>query len=526
MIPALGLALALSGAASPAAVSSPLWGPLAPGPYAIGFRQLERYDYSRPYRPARGLDGKPRTGERARPMRISVWYPAGGVPGSAPLTFGDYVAMVAGEGRFGPMTEAEIARGERTFFQFPIFREMTPVQREKLKTMPGRAHRDAEPAAGKFPLILYSLGSAALAHVTPEYLASHGYVVAQMPRLGASSGLPPDGQDARDLENKIRDMDFLLDAMHEFPPADLSNIGVAGFSAGGRWGLSEAMRPGDVRAMVSLDSVLLFNDAVGQIWRRMPFFNPDLVRAPVLHLIRREWVPREDRELWSRMRYSDRMSLVFEDPDLDHLDFQSAGFAMTLVGMRPKAAASVSATFEAFHRYTLAFFDAHLKADARAKAFLARRPTENGVPAGLVTAEAVRALPAPITDLELASEIAEGGVDAAIAAFRKGWKERGEPPVSEADLNLAAYLLLFAGAQPVDAVKLFELNIEAHPASANAYDSAADGYVAAGNREKAADYSRKAMALLEADKAMPDDRRKLIRKSIDEKLERLKRPTP
>jgi hypothetical protein len=459
-------------------------------------------------------------------MRISIWYPAGGVPGGPPLTFGDYVAMVGGESRFGALTEAEIERGERTFFQFPIFREMTPEQREKLKAMPGRACREAPPASGKFPLILYSLGSAALAHVTPEYLASHGYVVAQMPRLGAYSGLPPDGQDARDLENKIRDMDFLLDAMHEFTAADLSNVGVVGFSAGGRWGLSEAMRPGDVHAVVSLDSVLLFNDAVGQIWRRMPLFNPDLVRAPVLHLVRREWVPREDRELWSRMRYCDRTSLVFEDPGLDHLDFQSAGFATTLVGMRPKAAASVAATFEAFHRYTLAFFNLHLKGDGKAKAFLARGPAENGVPAGLVTAEAARALAAPITDLELASEIAEGGVDAAIAAFRRGWKERGEPPVSEADLNLAGYLLLFGGAPPADAVKLFELNIEAHPGSANACDSAADGYVAAGNREKALDYSRKAMALLEADKAMPEERRKLIRQSIEEKLERLKRPSP
>jgi dienelactone hydrolase len=524
MVGALAFVIALSGAASPDAASAPLWGPLAPGPHAVGFRQLERYDHSRPYRPARGLDGKPRTGERARPMRISIWYPAGGVPGGAPLTFGDYVAMVAGEGRFGPLTEAEIARGERTFFQFPIFREMTPEQREKLKAMPGRAHRDAAPASGKFPLILYSLGSAALAHVTPEYLASYGYVVAQMPRLGAYSGLPPDGQDARDLENKIRDMDFLLDAMHDFPAADLSNIGVVGFSAGGRWGLSEAMRPLDVHAMVSLDSVMLFNDAVGQIWRRMPLFNPDLVRAPVLHLIRREWVPREDRELWGRMRYSDRTSLVFEDAGLDHLDFQSVGFATTLVGMRPKAAASVAATFEAFHRYTLAFFDAHLKSDAKAKAFLARGPAENGVPAGLVTAEAARALPAPITDLELASEIAEGTVDAAIAAYRRGWKDRGESPVAEGDLNLAGYLILFGGGPPADAVKLFELNIEAHPASANAYDSAADGYVAAGSREKALDYSRKAILLLESDKTMPEDRKKLIRQSIQDKLDKLKTP--
>jgi hypothetical protein len=185
----LAAVLASPSAASRAASPSPLWGRLEPGPHAVGFRQLARYDYSRQYRPERGLDGKPQSGERARPMRISIWYPARAVSrGARPLTFGEYVAMVAGERRFGPLTPAQIAEGERTFFQLPILREMTSDQRERLKRMPGRAYRDAIPAEGRFPLILYSLGSAALAHVTPEYLASHGYVVAQMPRVGAYSG--------------------------------------------------------------------------------------------------------------------------------------------------------------------------------------------------------------------------------------------------------------------------------------------------------------------------------------------------
>lgn len=517
------LLLALRQSAPPAAASSsPLWGSLEPGPHAVGFRQLERYDYSRSYRPARALDGKPRAGERARPMRISIWYPAGSVPpGVRPLTFDDYVAMVAGENRFGPLTNEQIAQGERTFFQFPIFREMSPEQRERLKAMPGRAYRDVPAASAKFPLILYSLGSAALAHVTPEYLASHGYVVAQIPRVGAYSGLPPDSFDARDLESKVRDMDFLLASMHEFPSADSSNVGIVGFSAGGRWGLSETMKPGDVHALVSLDSVMLFNDATGQAWRRMPLFNLDLVRAPVLHLIRREWVRQQDPEMWKQMRYSDRTSIVFEDANLDHLDFQSAGFATTLVGLRPKVAAAVAATFNAFHRYTLAFLDAHLKGDGSARAFLARNPAQNGVPQGFVTAESTQRLPAPITDLELMSEIADGGIDPAIAAFRRSWKERGEPPVSEPDLNLAGYLLLFGGSPPTDAVKLFELNLEAHPNSANAYDSAADAHLAAGRRDKALDYSRKAMALLDRDKDMPEERKKRLRQSIEEKIARL-----
>src|SRR5215212_7977840 len=133
------------------------------------------------------LDGAPRSGERARPIRVSVWYPAA-ASDAAPLTFGDYADMAAGETRFGPLTDEQKRRGEDALFSAPLLNTVTREQRARLRTMRSRAVRDAKPAAGRFPLILYSLGSAALAHVTPEYLASHGYVVVQAPRAGASAG--------------------------------------------------------------------------------------------------------------------------------------------------------------------------------------------------------------------------------------------------------------------------------------------------------------------------------------------------
>lgn len=196
------------------AARSPLWGRLEPGSHAVGFQQWDRYDHARLYRPLRGLDGAPRSGEHARPMRISLWYPAlagGGVP----LSLGDYIAMLGGETRLGPLTADQARAGREAFFAFPLLRDLTAEQRTRLEAMPSAALRGAKPAAGRFPVVLYSLGSAALAHVTPEYLASHGYVVVQMPRLGAVAGLPDTGGDADDLDAKVRDMDFLINAVHE-----------------------------------------------------------------------------------------------------------------------------------------------------------------------------------------------------------------------------------------------------------------------------------------------------------------------
>lgn len=102
---------------------------------------------------------------------MNIWYSAERT-NAAPLTFGDY------------------ARGEEAqVLALQGLEPLTPAQRAKILAMPGRAVRDAKPAAGKFPLILYSLGSPSVAHVTPEYLASHGYVVVQAPRLGYATAL-------------------------------------------------------------------------------------------------------------------------------------------------------------------------------------------------------------------------------------------------------------------------------------------------------------------------------------------------
>ena len=488
-------------------LAASLWGNLEPGPHAVGFTQLERYDASRPFRTARTLDGAPRSGERARPIRVSIWYPAA-ASDAKPLTFGDYVDMAAGESRFGTLTPQEAQRGEQALFAFGLLARATPEQRANLRPLASRAVRDAKPAGGKHPLILYSLGSTALAHVTPEYLASHGYVVVQSPRLGAFAGLPQDNRDALDLETKLRDMDFVVNVVRDdFPSADTGNIGTIGFSAGGRWALATAMKNPDVRAVVSLDSVMIFNDPVTEAWKRMAHFNLEAVRVPVLHMTRAQFAAQDDMKMWEGMRYADRTYMLFEEPVLDHWDFQSIGYALTLVGLREAEAPKIAATFDTFNRLTLAFLDAHLKG---------RSFTPRDQPGVKVTRLAAQ--PAPMTVAEFMSAIDDqGSVDRAIDAYRRAWKSRGEPPVPEPVVNLAGYTLLGTGRVP-EGLKLLALNAEAFPNSANVYDSLADAYLAAGDNAKAVELARKALVLLDADKTTAPERRAAIRASIEGKL--------
>jgi pimeloyl-ACP methyl ester carboxylesterase len=471
-----------------------LWGNLEAGPHAVGFTQLERWDHSRVYRTARDLAGKPRTGPRARPIRVSIWYPA--LPSqSKPMTFGDYVDLVAGETTFGLLTAEQKRAGEDTFFALPVLNTMSREQRNKVRPLPTRAFRDAKPASGRFPLILYSLGSAALAHSTPEFLASHGYVVVQSPRVGAFAGLPPDNRDALDLETKLRDVDFLINVMKEHPQADVANMGAIGFSAGGRWALAAAMKHPDVRAVVSLDSVMLFSDPVTEAWRRMPHYNLDAVRVAILHLQRTEFAKQDDLRTWDALRYADRRYVELENPALTHWDFQSIGLVTALSGLRAKDTAAITETFDRFNNDTLAFLDAHLK----------------GKPLRAMAGRHTPAQAAPITVAEFMNAIAEDGVDAAIAAYPR------ERPLPEAALNVAGYTLLFGG-NPQGGLRLMQLNAEIYAASSNVWDSLADAYLAVGDRAKAVELAKKALALLEKEEGLTDERRAAIRGSIDAKL--------
>lgn len=474
-----------------------LWGKLEQGPYAVGLTQWERYDHARLFRTPRKLDGTPRSGELARPIRVTIWYPAE-KSNAKRLTFGDYADMIASEATFAPVSDAQKKAAEDAFFRSPLLNTLNAEQRAAMRALSSRAVRDAKPVAGKFPLILYSLGSNLISQVTPEYLASHGYVVVSAPRLGAFAGLPQDNRDGLDLETKLRDIDFLLNAIADFPQVDANNIGAVGFSAGGRWALAAAMKYPTVRAVVSLDSVMLFEDPTTAAWRTMTHYDPDAVRVPVLHMVRAAFAKQENPKLWEAMRYADRTYMLFEDPDLDHWDFQSLGYATALAGARGAKAEKVSNHFHTVTRQTLAFLNANLKGGAY-KAEGGDRITH------------LAAQPAPMRLAEFLGALQEENANAAIAAYRGG------APLPEQALNLAGYNLL-AGGRIAEAIAVFTMNAESYPTSANTLDSLADAYLAAGNREKAIELAKKANELLAKETAITPERRAAVQASIDAKL--------
>jgi hypothetical protein len=254
----------------------------------------------------------------------------------------------------------------------------------------------------------------------------------------------------------------------------------------------------------------------------MPFYDPDRVRVPVLHMVRREWVPRETSGLWAAMRNAERTKLVFEDPALDHLDFASMGYASTLAGLRPEKRETIARTFAGWQRATLWFFDAHLKGDAAARARVASLPAGLDLAAAAVSAERLPGTTGALDEQQLAEAL----VDDFAGALRRAREllgAGGGTPSLERSLNFSGYSLLALG-RTADAVAVFQLNADAFPTSANVWDSLADGFEAAGDNAQALAASRKALDLLAKDATTPEARRDAIRRSAEDRLARLQAP--
>lgn len=93
----------------------------------------------------------------------------------------------------------------------------------------------------------------------------------------------------------------------------------------------------------------------------------------------------------------------------------------------------------------------------------------------------------------------------------------GSVSVPENAANILGYEHSQAGDHD-GAIEIFKLIVAAYPESPNAYDSLADGYVAAGQKDLAKQNAQKSIELLATDKTETDARKKLIRESAEQKL--------
>lgn len=327
------LVVAMAGVLAAQAAEVELWGRLEAGAHAVGYRSYFQLDKARRYGGGKG----------PRPILVVMWYPAA-ADGEA-MAYREYFdvpalpqypdfprrlhqflletlnadvfgVQVAGEGTVPPYAPAADARSalnaeERAFL-------------DALLQHSTRAHRNAAPATGHFPVLLHHPGAAGSYEdnsVLCEYLASHGYVV-------ITSAFP--SEDGRHVSNNfkgsqvsLQDMAFLLAHARGLPFADADRAGAIGHSIGA-WRVLEWMgqKHTPLRAAVSLDTTLEYtaeddprHHAVRKIFARLP-----PVKAPVLVVASADRQPR--MSTWNRYLPERRELLV---PLFWHSDYLTHG---------------------------------------------------------------------------------------------------------------------------------------------------------------------------------------------------------
>lgn len=95
---------------------------------------------------------------------------------------------------------------------------------------------------------------------------------------------------------------------------------------------------------------------------------------------------------------------------------------------------------------------------------------------------------------ELSKLEKQKGIDAAIEEFYRLKENKDEYWVSEREMNQLGYIYL-QGGKISEAVKVFKLNVELYPQSANVYDSYGEALAAAGDKENAIINYRKSIEL-------------------------------
>jgi pimeloyl-ACP methyl ester carboxylesterase len=412
----------------------------------VAFRVVHTLDYSRPY-----------AGRLGRPIQIAIWYPS--ETRGPRMKLSDYVDLYLTEEGSVPSTEKARNENMSVWAKELESRTDSGTSGTAILNSEVKAVRDAPIAKGQHPVIIYGAGGQGESFensVMFEELASSGYIVLSCPSAGPF--FHKTTIDAAGLEAATRDMEFLIAEARKIPEADLTRIGVIGWSWGGLAAVLLQMRNPVVDAVVSLDgSIAMHPDKL----QANPFYDPQRVRVPTMFMSTSDNVPRAE-EFLSQIKYSERFILNLKEAS--HIDFSSYGYIA-----RKNAAVPTGEDirkiriYEQVINYTNRFFDAHLKADGSAREFAASVAASDWI-----TRRAP--LPLPPTQQEFFDIIRNDGIETARKVFAEVLKHDPNYLLFEPfEMTVLADQLYKAGRQEL-AIEAAKLRVALYPADYLSYE--------------------------------------------------------
>ena len=499
-------------------------GNIEPGPHAVGFRTMNVTDPSRTSGPKQ-TDEKAKPEDRARRLVLHVWYPATAADGPAggsgdkspdeKMTIGDYIRASDGIGQPAGSFATEHRQTFPRLFGFaPADDEWT-----KYNALALAARRDAQPATGRFPLLVGTLRAVSVVAMS-EYLASHGYVVAfvQSPR----DQIDAEGLvlEALVMGHHVRDMEIAIATMRREAFVHPTRLGALGISGAGLAQLVLTMRSTDVDAISQLETGY-FAPIGTSSYQEVTAYEPTVLRAPFFFAHSETLGRTADLQMAEieKMRYAPRYLLYLGETRMNHLDFGTEGIAvLTTMTRRDDAKKGVLRAYDAIQRYQLAFFDAFVKRDAAAKTRLTTQPPPSGGPMIEIT-EQPAIVPA-VSRREFRGLLGSNTAKALQLAREGLARDPNAAVFDETWLNALGYELLQTGQQD-RALEIFRLNVEAHKTSTNAFDSLSEALEGAGQRAAALDAAESALNLLASDSTIPAAQRQPLESGLRARIARL-----
>lgn len=448
-----------------------------PGPYNVGLRVVEQYDYSRVFRSPIDDLAKPYDGERARPLQTLIWYPANH-SGKPPMTVADYVSLLSTEISFGrPETSPDAKEWLTAIGETAAVRLW--------------AVRDATPMSGRHPIVIYapSLSSVSWENADLcEYLASHGYIVIASPSMGPMTREM--SFSVAGFNAQARDISFLIGYATTLANADMSKIAVIGYSWGGISNLVAAARDDRIRALVSLDGSLRQYPG---LLKQSGDVHPEEMAIPMIYFAKQE----DTLEHWALG------SEVNAGPNVLNSWTHGDLITVRMLGLVHEEMSSMfqrnETVWERFPneqnadygredgilgyaliaRYTLQFLEAYMKHDPTAMAFLKMAPAENGVPKHVMALRfrAAGGVPPSLTGFR--SEAARRGFDHVTDIYAAMRLEKPDFQLDEGAVDTWASGLIDHG-HVLDGIELLKLNAQMHPQSGGVYFSLAEAYANSG----------------------------------------------
>ncbi|MCP4570152.1 MAG: hypothetical protein GY841_21440 [FCB group bacterium] len=488
-----------------------------PGPFKVGFKTIERYDYSRTFGAKYDYYGNQLPGETARPIQICIWYPAADAADGSKMVYAEYSFPYPEDSRFFNYLSNVQNRELRNLLGLMRGDQGSLLD---LNNSPMGAIRDAAAREGRYPLIVYDPDlEHGIAENAPllEYLASHGFVVVTTHSVGSGALAVKAEQD--DLETLIRDKEFALAALHDFPQIDHDHIGVMGSGYGALTTLIMAMRNGNIGAVVGLDGAYMFTDNFS-LARQQANFNPSAMKQPLMQLCR---MANEgfDRALFDSLVYCPRYLYSFGGGNracFTHYDMIAAAGDTSRLSQ-----SSDIPNYKTVCDNIRLFFEAHLKGNAESMKALKQKLGGMQFAPELLSVSYMEAKAAPPDADQFLQILQERGIDEIVrlnVEFRLFSPESSL--LAEGVIVNLGYQYLRQRQMPT-AIELFRMYTQGFPNAANSWDCFAEAHLRSGDNEQAIKYYKKALEVLETDTTTSPRMKEQIRQGATATLEGLEK---